>query len=137
MAKAPLKKIPKEDFIAQVVREVIEERGSVQSQEELCFLTLRKLKKYNPKFVLSPRRVKNVALKVKGIVIKAKTKKSPKIDKLVNCPACKKKVRKIYGKNLVNKRIHIGYACDNCGYTTDLESIMPMKYIFLLKRKRK
>lgn len=128
------KKIPKSDLVIHTMKEVLKRRKVVQSQEDLSAIVLEKLRKIDKKYVLSPRRTKNLVIKIPGIEIKAKTKKTPKMTKLENCPVCKKKVDKIYGKNLLNKRIHIGYICRRCGYTTDLESFMPMKYIFILKQ---
>ena len=130
------KKIPRSDFVISIIREVLKKRGVVQSQEDLCFHVLDKLKKYDKKYVLSPRRVKELVIKIPNVGIKAKTKKVPKITKLDKCPVCDKKVSKIYGKNLLNNKIHIGYICKRCGYTTDLESFTPMKYVFILKNKK-
>ena len=131
------KKIPKDHFIINTIKEILKKRRIVQSQEDLCFHVLNRLRKYDPKFVLSPRRVKNLVIKIPNVEIKAKTKKMPKMTKLEQCPVCKKKVDNIYGKNLLNKKIHIGYICRRCGYTTDLEALMPMKYLFLWKNKNK
>ena len=131
------KKIPREHFVINIIKEVLRRRGVVQSQEDLCAIVLEKLRKYDKAYVLSPRRTKNLVIKIPNIEIKAKTKRIPKMTELKRCPVCTKKVSKIYGKNLLNKRIHIGYVCKRCGYTTDLESFMPMKYIFISKNKRK
>jgi len=131
------KKIPRSDLVISIIKEVFRRRRVVQSQEDLCFLVLDKLKKIDKNYVLSPKRTKNLVIKIPNIVIKAKTKRIPKMTKLEKCPVCNKKVDKIYGKNLLNKKIHIGYVCGRCGYTTDLESFMPMKYLFLLKNKRR
>jgi len=128
------KKIPRADLVKNTIKEVLKRRRVVQSQEYLSAIVLERLKKIDKKYVLSPRRTKNLAIKIPGIEIKAKTKKIPKITKLEDCPVCKKKVDKIYGKNLLNKRIHIGYICGRCVYTTDLESFMPMKYIFIMRK---
>jgi len=125
------KKIPKSDFVISIIKEVLRKRGVVESQEDLCFHVLDELKKYDKKYVLSPRRVKELVIKIPNVEIKAKTKKVPKMTRLEKCPICRKKVDKIYGKNLLNKKIHIGYVCKRCGYTTDLESLTPMKYIFI------
>jgi len=131
------KKIPRPDFVISIIKEVLKKRGVVESQEDLCSHVLYELKKYDKKYVLSPRRVKELVIKIPNVEIKAKTKKTPKMTKLERCPVCDKKVGKIYGKNLSNKKIHIGYICKRCGYTTDLESFMPMKYIFVLKSSNK
>lgn len=129
----PPHKIPKDDFVYQVVRDVVRKRGIVDTQEELCYHVLKKLKKYNPDFALSGRRVKRIAIKIPEIRIKAKTKKSPKMKKISKCPVCTGRLKKIYAKNLLNKRIQIGYVCKRCGFVSDLSSFIPMRYIFLWK----
>ena len=131
------KKIPREHFVINVIKEVMRRRGVVQSQEDLCGIVLEKLRKYDKTYVLSPRRTKTLVIKIPNIEIKAKTKKMPRMTRLEKCPVCRRKVSKIHGKNLLNKKIHIGYVCERCGYTTDLEAFMPMKYIFLWKLNRK
>ncbi len=131
------KKIPREHFVINIIKEVMRRRGVVQSQEDLCAIVLETLRKYDKTYVLSPRRTKNLVIKIPNIEIKAKTKRMPRMTKLEKCPVCNKKFNKIYGKNLLNKKIHIGYVCERCGYTTDLEAFMPMKYVFILKNKRK
>lgn len=131
------KKIPKEYFVINIIKEALKRRKVVQSQEELCAIVLEKLRKYDKNYVLSPKRTKNLVIKIPNVGIKAKTKRIPKMTKLERCPVCDKKVNKIYGRNLLNKKIHVGYVCKRCGYTTDLEAFMPMKYIFILKNKRK
>lgn len=127
------KKIPKADFVINIIKEVLRRRRVVQSQEDLCFLVLDRLKKYDKEYVLSPKRTKDLVIKIPNIMIKAKTKRVPRMTKLEKCPVCKKRVNKIHGKNLLNKKIHIGYVCRRCGYTTNLEAFMPMKYIFIWK----
>jgi len=129
-----LRKIPKDDFIIQIIKNVVIKRKVIESQEELRTHVLKQLKKYDPIFVLSPKRVKKLALMVPEIKIKANTRKSPKIKKLKRCPICDKRIKKIYGKNLLGKKIHIGYVCKNCAFQSDLEKFMPMKYFFVWKK---
>lgn len=130
-----MSKIPRNDLVISAIKEVLKRRRVVESQEDLSFLALQELRKQDKDYVLSPRRVKNLALKIPNIEIKAKTKKMPKLTKLERCPVCGKKISKIYGKNLLDQRIQIGYICKSCGYTTDLEALMPMKYIFIWHRR--
>ena len=131
------RKIPRSDLIISTIKEVMKRRGVIQSQEDLCYIVLKRLKEYDKNYVLSPKRVKEHVIKIPNIEIKAKTKRLPKIKKLEYCPICKKKFDKIYGRNLLNQKIHIGYICKRCGFTTDLEAFMPMKYIFILKSSNK
>jgi hypothetical protein len=126
-------KIPKEDFVYQIVRDVVRKRGIIETQEELAERVDQRLKKYNRKFVISPRRVRRIAIKVPKIKIKVKTRKSPKVKKIRRCPACKGRVKKIYGTNLIGKEVHVGYACKRCNFSSDLSSLVPMKYVFVWK----
>ncbi|MEM5766566.1 MAG: hypothetical protein QXD43_03365 [Candidatus Aenigmatarchaeota archaeon] len=119
------------------IREIVGSRLKVESQEELADLVLKKLKKEDKNYSLSPIRVKRIALKIPEIEIKAKTKKTLKLSKIEKCPICECKIEPIKIKNLVNKEIIIGYRCSNCGYQSDLEAFMPMKYIFILKQRYK
>ncbi|MBD3155955.1 MAG: hypothetical protein GF368_04860 [Candidatus Aenigmarchaeota archaeon] len=124
-------KIPKEDFVYQIVRDVVRKRGIIETQEELCERVDKRLKKYNRNFVISPKRVRRIAIKVPNIKIKVKTRKSPKIKNIKRCPACKGRLKKIYGVNLIDKEVHVGYACSKCNFSSDLKSLVPMKYVFI------
>ena len=129
------RKLPSEDFIKEAIRKIMEERVKVDTQEKLCYLVLKELKNYDPSFVLSPRRVKNIALEIPEIEVKVKTKRMPKMEKVDKCPVCGSKVKPFYGKNLVNEDVLLGYRCVKCGYVSDLDSFVPMKYEFLWKPK--
>lgn len=129
------RKIPKKDRIIEEIKKVISARLKVESQEELCNLVLRRIKKEDKNFTISPQRVKKLALTIPEIEIKAKTKKMPKITKIDKCPICESMIVPLKGKNLLNKEILIGYKCVNCAYSSDLEAFMPMKYIFILKQR--
>ena len=129
----PPHKIPKDDFLYQVIRDVVRKTGIIDTQEELCQRVVKRLKRYNPEFVLSAKRAKKIAIKISEIKVKAKTKRSLEMKTIKKCPVCKGRLKKIYGTNLLNKRIHIGYLCKRCGFSTDLSSIVPMRYIFIWK----
>lgn len=124
-------KIPKEDFVYQIVRDVVRKRGIIETQEELCERVDKRLRKYNRNFVISPKRVRRIAIKVPNIKIKVKTRKSPKVKKIKKCPACKGRLKKIYGINLMGKEVHVGYVCSKCSFSSDLKSLVPMKYVFI------
>ncbi|HLC39815.1 MAG TPA: hypothetical protein VJJ76_02945, partial [archaeon] len=103
------------------------------SQEELAGLVLRRLRKENRKFSLSPIRVKRVALLIPEIQIRAKTKRMHRLAKIDVCPVCENEIMPLKMKNLLNKKITVGYKCTKCGYQSDLEAFVPMKYSFVWK----
>lgn len=115
------------------IREVVRRRFKVESQEELARLVLRRLRKEDRKYSLSPIRVKRIALAMPEIEVRAKTKKTLRLPKIEKCPVCESDIKPVKVKNLLNREITIGYRCTKCGYESDLEAFMPMKYIFLWK----
>lgn len=96
-------------------------------------LVLKKLRRENKNYSLSPVRVKRVALSIPEVEVKAKTKKTVRLQHITSCPVCEGKIEPLTVKNLLNRYIAIGYRCTNCAYESDLEAYMPMKYSFVWK----
>ncbi len=127
------KKIPSKERLTQIVKQVLSSHLKVNSQEELCRLILKRLKRENKNYVVSPVRVKRIALYIPEIEVKAKTKRNVRLQKIDNCPICHSKIEPLEVKNLADKKVLIGYQCTECAYQSDLEAFMPMKYAFLWK----
>lgn len=127
------RKIPSKKRVLEEIRQVLSTHFKIESQDELCRHVLRRLKKENKYYTLSPMRVKRIALTIPEIEVKAKTKRSFNIQKINKCPVCDSRIMPIRVRNLLNKNIVIGYCCTKCGYESDLEAFMPMKYIFILR----
>jgi transposase-like protein len=130
------RKIPKKEKVKGLVKKIVYWYKKVGSQEELAELTLRELRRENKKYTLSPTRAKRIALEIPEIEVKAKTKKSISLRKIEKCPICESEIREIKVKNLLGKFIRIGYKCTKCGYESDLEAFMPMKYSFVWKEAK-
>lgn len=127
------KKIPSKEKLTQIVKHVISQHLKVNSQEELSRLVLTRLKRENKGYVVSPVRVKRIALDIPEVEVKAKTKKAIRLQKINNCPICHSKIKPLEVKNLAEKEVLIGYKCTECAYQSDLEAFMPMKYNFSWK----
>lgn len=127
------RKIPSKEMVANAIKKVLFSRKIVESQEELASLVERELKKVNKDYVVGTTRVKRIALEIPEIEVKAKTKKSVGLQKIYKCPICGSEVKEIKVKNLLGKDIVIGYKCSKCGYESDLEAFLPMRYIFIWK----
>jgi len=127
------RKIAKKNKVAEEIKQVVRRRFRVESQEELTRLVLKRLKKEDKRYTLSPIRAKRIALSIPEIEVKAKTKKTLKLPRIEKCPVCESKIEPIKIKNLLNKEIGIGYRCTGCGYESDLEAFMPMRYIFIYR----
>lgn len=129
------RKIPNKGLIADEIKKVLERRLKVESQEDMCALVLKRLKRIDKSYTLSPMRAKRVALSVPQVDVKAKTKKTPKMKRIDKCPICESPIAPLKVKNLLNKQITIGYKCTACRYESDLEAFMPMKYIFIWNKQ--
>lgn len=127
------RKIAKKEVVEKIIKEVVEKRKVVDSQEELAELVLRKLRKIDERYVLSPTRAKRIALNIPEIEVKARTKKTIKLASIDRCPVCESEIEPVTVKNLVGRDVVIGYRCTKCGYESDLEAFMPMKYLFIWK----
>lgn len=127
------RKIPSDEKVKEIIKKILKSRLRVESQEELSSLALKELQKEDKSFTLSPMRAKRIALQIPEIEVKARTKKTPKMQKIDKCPICEAKIEEIKVKNLLNRFIVVGYRCINCGYQSDLEAFMPMRYVFILK----
>jgi transposase-like protein len=127
------RKIPPKEIVVDTIKKVLSSRKIVESQEELASLVEKELKKINKDYVVRPTRVKRVALEIQEIEVKAKTRKSIGLQKIDKCPICGSEVKEMKVKNLLGKEIVVGYKCSKCGYESDLEAFLPMKYIFVWK----
>jgi len=123
----------KEERLIEEIKYILSTRFKVESQHELTGLILKRLRREDKNYTLSPTRVKRLALAIPEVEVKAKTKKNLKLQKITACPICESKIEPLKVKNLMNKDITIGYRCTSCGYESDLEAFMPMKYIFIWK----
>ncbi len=131
------RKIAKKETIKDLVREVLKRRLVVESQEELCELVLMELRKEDEGYSLSPARVRDVALELSEITVKAKTRRAAGIEKPERCPVCGGKISEVKTKNLRGEEIAVGYKCESCGFRSGLEAFAPRKYVFLWKGGRK
>jgi DNA-directed RNA polymerase subunit RPC12/RpoP len=127
------RKIPPKEIVANAIKKVLSSRKIVESQEELALLVEKELKKINKDYVVRPTRVKRIALEIQEIEVKAKTRKSIGLQKIDKCLICGSEVKEMKVKNLLGKEIVVGYRCSKCGYESDLEAFLPMKYIFVWK----
>jgi hypothetical protein len=128
------RRIPSKEKVIAAITQVLLLRQKVESQDELCGLVLKLLRKEDKKYTLSSIRVKRIALLIPEVEVKAKTKKTVRLQKIDKCPICGSPIRPLEIRNLVGKKITIGYRCTRCAYESDLEAFMPMKYSFFWKK---
>ena len=126
-----MKKLPSKDKIIESIKQVLKSRLEIDSQDDLCRLVLKQLRKEDKNYMLTPTRAKRISLLIPEVAVKAKTKKAIRMRGIYRCPICESRIETIKVKNLLNKEVVIGYRCTSCSYESDLEAFMPMKYRFL------
>ncbi len=119
--------------VLEVLKKTVSVRLKVESQDELRSLVLRELKKADRNYTLTTLRLRKLALTLPELEVKAKTRKLTGFNKIENCPICESPVKPYSVKNLMGKDIVVGYECTRCGYQSDLEAFVPMKYEFVWK----
>ena len=95
------KKLPPKDKLIEIIKQVVASRFKVESQEELYRLVLKQLKKIDKKYTLSPIRAKRIALLISEIEVKAKTKRTVRLQKINKCPICDSPIEPIKVKNIL------------------------------------
>ena len=128
-----MKKIPAKEKLIETVKNILKTHLKIDTQEELCRHVLRQLRREDKNYILTPIRAKRIALLTPEVEVRAKTKKAVKLQKIDRCPVCESSIEPIKVRNLLNRDIIIGYRCTDCGYESDLEAFMPMKYSFMWK----
>ena len=128
-------KIPDDWTVIRAIEYNLKRRKFVLSNEEMAYLVQKRLKNLDKDYVVSPARVRKIALMIPEVKIKTKTKKGRKVKRLKKCPVCNENTKMVFRKNLSGHRRHIGYKCMNCGFKSDLKSLVPMRYNFIWKNK--
>ncbi len=128
-----MKKIPSKERLIETIKNVLKTHLKIDTQEELNRHVLRQLRKEDKNYTVTPIRAKRIALLIPEVEVKAKTKKTVRLQKIEKCPVCESGIESIIVKNLLNRDIAIGYRCIDCAYESDLEAFMPMKYMFVWK----
>lgn len=118
-------KIPKDDVLEFVVRDILRHRGA-ESQQELAEMINKKFASSDSGFRVSPERARRAALNV-GAKLNIRIKKG---DEPSKCPGCGKRLKKSYIKNLKGKNSIFGMNCPYCGYEGKSGRWAPGKYSF-------
>lgn len=122
-------KIPNSELVKRVIRQVLKEEGIVRSQERLGELVEGELQRIDDEFQISGQRVRRIALEIPQAEISIETRKSEG-ERPEKCPVCGEQLTPLYAKNLEGEKTQVGFKCENCGYSGDVEAFTPMRYEF-------
>jgi len=124
-------KIPKKEVVKFVTKSVLH-RQIANSQAELTELVNEELKKVDPDYAISGKRLRNIVVSLPEVKMKVETKLG---DKPKKCPACRAGLKKVWSRNLRGKRILQYLKCSRCGYKGHNGKWLPRKYEFWIGKE--
>lgn len=122
---------PNDELVKQIILIVMRKRKLVETQDELEKLVNNYLKRLDPEFLISPQKMRFLALGLPRVETHVRTKVSGKIAPQ-SCPACRSNLELFYAKNLLDQKIVVAFKC-KCGYAGTTTSFTPAQYHFVYK----
>jgi transposase-like protein len=126
--------LPSEELIIETGIGVLSTSGTIDSQEKMRKLVLRKIRFQNDKYKLSGKRLRKALIKSGNVKIQIITREVPGKRPYFTCPVCDTKLVKIRNQTLNGTEVILGYRCPLCGYWTHRKRRMPFRYIFSIGR---
>ncbi|UCD03277.1 MAG: hypothetical protein JSV63_01415 [Candidatus Aenigmatarchaeota archaeon] len=123
-------KIPKRDVVKFVVKSVLSKK-SAGTQQELSGLVNAELRKVDPDYSVSGKRLREIALTISEVKIEVRVRKggTPK-----RCPSCSSSLKKTWDRNLRGRKVLRDLICHKCGYRGTTGRWSPSKYGFSMKK---
>jgi len=124
-------KKPDDELVKQIIILVMKKRKHVETQEELEKLVLSYLRRLDPDFIISPQKMRFLALGLPEIESRVRTKSSTK-SVPDSCPACGGELELFKAKNLLGEDVVVAFKC-SCGYAGTSTSFAPAQYEFFYR----
>lgn len=123
-------RIPSEDLLAEVIREVLTRRPMVVSQRKLTQMVLKELKTYDEQYTATEERIRKVAIDSGSAKIEIHCREGEERSRYSKCPVCTSKMRRIRNETIFGGTVTLGYKCNKCPYWTGLKRRIPIRYVF-------
>ena len=124
-------KIPKNEVVKFVVKSALH-RQTAHSQTELASIVDTELKRVNPEYSITGRRLRRLAIDMPEVGVRVSVKKGKMPEK---CPSCTTPLVKSWTMNLNGEKVIHSLKCDNCGYKSHGERWAPSRYWFWLNKE--
>ncbi|MDP6459846.1 MAG: hypothetical protein QF829_03535 [Candidatus Hydrothermarchaeota archaeon] len=121
-------RIPKDDDVGASIRSTLEEYKEIGSQKLLHSLVLKRLRRENQFYKLSPERVKRIAASMPEVKVFVEKRKSVKEAR--KCYICGHPLKRIKVKDLFGDPTYAGKKCLKCGFKIDRAMLVPKRYLF-------
>jgi len=122
-------KIPEHKLVERTIQEKVR-MLNYSSQQELAAAVVRELQEMDSSYRLSPHRTRMVALAADGVEVRVEVRRG-RLPK--QCPSCAARLKKIYLRNLVGKKVLYKIRCTECTYQGSENKCAPKHYSFVWK----
>ncbi len=124
------RKIPPEEVVAEKVREIVSSGEGFMTQTLLLREVRKALRKIDEDYVISPRRMRRIALR-HGVKVDIEYRQTDRpLGKLKSCPVCGGELKVIRNVTLDGGIVPFGVKCPLCGYWSGNPKRVPGKYVF-------
>jgi hypothetical protein len=125
-------KVAPEEMILTAVYKIIQNIGTVESLGRLKTLTENDFS--DKSYRVGLKRLRMLVMKSGFIDVKIDYVETHKKKKILKCPICEGKTKKIKNRTIFGQLITSGYKCTRCTYWTGVKYRRPRKYTFHIKR---
>jgi len=130
-------RIPKEEVVVEAVNSILNEAMTIRSQTLFHKLVISKLREMGiGRFKLSPRRLRRITAKLKGVDLLIHCREGPRRSKRVKCPVCGTGMEEIKNSTLYGWTVSTGKVCPVCNYWTGSRERIPTRYVFTKEKEK-
>lgn len=122
-------RIPKDEQILEALGKVFSKHRVVNSQRRLKQLVEKELGK-KKRYGVGEVRLRHLTIGFPQIDMEIHYRQSPEKRALVRCPVCKAKLKKVRNLTVFGGTVTLGFKCENCGYSSGLKRMIPVRYVF-------
>lgn len=127
----PTYKVPPDEEVVAAAVQVVLRTGTIDSQRKLTELVTRQLRKRDPRYRVSPERIRVLALRsgLVGVHVHAHATGDDR-GRLKACPVCGGPLERTSNRTLAGGEAQTGYKCTRCAWWTGRDYRVPSRYVF-------
>ena len=136
-------RIPKKKEVMSAIVDALRYIGCASSLDELRSYVIQELRKINPEYTISTRRLRRIIATMDEVEMTISLSESKAyteylggdnaLKNLTHCPVCGSKLKPVRNQTIYGWTVVIEKKCPVCGYWTGRVIRKPYKYEFCLK----
>lgn len=132
-------RVPPDAEILKALYTTMHRRRTVDSQRELKGIVQAELENINSDYKVSEKRLRHLTLRSGFVAVEIHTREEQERKKrrMIICPVCEEKLKKLRNKTIFGGIVTLGYHCQRCSYWTGLRRRIPMRYVFHISEMAK